>query len=304
MRLLKTKVLVTGALGLLGANIVKQLKDDYNVLGLSRKIDVEGKETGVEYVQGDITKRKEIVDRVRHFHPKFIINAAAYTNVDRSEVEKDACWQANVDGVKHLAYAAKLSEARLVHISTDYVFDGIEGPYDEDDRPNPLGYYARSKLAGENELIASGADFAIARTMVLYGYAASSRLNFVTWVIEQLKNRAPITIVDDQFGNPTLADELAHAVIALAKSNENGVFHISGNEIIDRYSFVLHIAHVFGLDKSLVSRIKTADLNQPAPRPLNSGFKVDKLSKRLGITMSNALEGLETFKLNYGSYIL
>lgn len=298
MRLLKPKILITGAYGLLGATLVDLLKDDYDVCGLVRLRRPEVEYDGVEYLIGDITRKKEIVEIAKKTLPRIVFNAAAYTHVDRAETEKEACWKTNVDGIANLGYAAGLISARLVHVSTDYVFDGRRGNYREDDRPNPLGYYGKSKLAGENALLASGANAVVARTMVLYGYAKSARHNFVTWLIGELRQARPVRIVDDQFGNPTLADELAQALLVLAKSEQDGVYHVSGKETVDRFSFAQTIAHVFALDDGLISRTKTADLQQPAPRPDNSGFDISK-AEQLGIRMSGVQAGLEKFKLKY-----
>ncbi|RMD94415.1 MAG: dTDP-4-dehydrorhamnose reductase [Calditrichaeota bacterium] len=299
MQILRPKVLITGAHGLLGSKLVRQLVRKYDVRGLVRQFRPQYAVKGVEYIEGDISKYKTVSRIIKENPPLFIINAAAYTQVDKSEVEREACWRTNVEGVENLARAAHMVDSRVVHISTDYVFDGKAGPYREEDRPNPLGYYGKSKLAGENALIASGADHAIARTMVLYGYAPGVRPNFVTWVIDQLQKGETIRVVDDQFGNPTLADELATAVIKLAESNHQGIYHISGSEVIDRYSFAVEIARTFKLDETLIQAIKTKDLNQLAPRPLKSGFIIEKAEKELGITMSGVKQGLQKFKKQY-----
>lgn len=299
MQILKPKVVVTGAHGLLGSKLVRLLRKKYDVYGLVREFRPAHAVEGVEYIEGDVSKYQLLSKVARELHPKYFFNAAAYTNVDGCETEKELCWRINVEAVEYLARAARLVDARVIHISTDYVFDGKNGPYREEDRPNPLGYYAKSKLAGENVLMASGADFAIARTMVLYGYAPGVRPNFVTWVIDRLMRGETIRVVDDQRGNPTLADELAEAVIKLAESQYSEVFHISGREVIDRYAFAVAIAETFGLDKSLIQRVKTAELQQAAPRPLNSGFVIEKAEKLLGVQMSDVRGGLEKFKRQY-----
>jgi dTDP-4-dehydrorhamnose reductase len=299
MRLLRKKVLITGANGLLGQALVKTFLSDYDVLAVARESASKLPFDGFLYRAGDLADRAGLRDCVSEFVPNYIVNAAAYTNVDGSESDREACWRANVTGVENLAYAARKVNARLIHVSTDYVFDGRHGPYKEDDTPNPLGFYARSKLAGENVLMTSKAHFAIARTMVLYGAGYGIRTNFVTWAISQLRRDKPIRVVDDQFGNPTLASELAAALRTLAESGKTGVFHLSGSEVIDRYSFAQRIAETFGLDKTLISPVHTADFKQPAPRPLKSGFIVEKAERELGVRMSNVAGGLEKFKNEY-----
>jgi dTDP-4-dehydrorhamnose reductase len=234
--------------------------------------------------------------------PNFIMNAAAFTDVDGSETQRETCWRINVTGVENLIYAAQKVQARLIHVSTDYVFDGKSGPYCEDDRPNPLGFYARSKFAGENALINSEASYAIARTMVLYGTGYEIRPNFVRWLIEQLRNGKSVRIADDQFGNPTLASELAQALRVLAESGRKGVYHISGSELIDRYHFAVKIAETFELEARLIQPIKTQDLKQASLRPLCSGFDISKAVAELGIAMSGVVGGLQKFKAELAAY--
>jgi dTDP-4-dehydrorhamnose reductase len=297
MQLLRKKVLITGANGLLGQQLIKGFRDDYEVHALGLQPGPRLPDGNFQYHQGDIADRQRLRDLVQALVPNYIMNAAAFTDVDGSETQRELCWKVNVTGVENLVYAAQKIHARFVHISTDYVFDGKNGPYREDDRPNPLGFYARSKLAGENVLINSEANWAIARTMVLYGAGYAIRPNFVTWLIEQLRKGKPVRIVDDQFGNPTLASELAGALRILAESGRNGVYHMSGSEAIDRYHFAIKIAEAFDLDVSLIKPIKTSDLKQASPRPLRSGFDISKAVAELGINMSDVIGGLQKFKV-------
>jgi dTDP-4-dehydrorhamnose reductase len=299
MQILRKRVLIAGANGLLGQKLIKVFQDDYEVLALGRQAQPRLPEGNFQYHQGDITDRRGLRDLVQNFVPNFVINAAAFTDVDDGETKRELCWQINVTGVENLAYAAQKIQARLIHVSTDYVFDGAAGPYREDDRPNPLGFYARSKLAGENVLLNSSANYAIARTMILYGTGYKIRLNFVTWLINQLRNGQPAQIVDDQFGNPTLAGELARALRALAESGRDGIYHLSGSETIDRYHFAVKIAEVFNLDPQLIQPIKTSDLKQAAPRPLRSGFDISKAVRELKVNMSDVFNGLQKFKAEF-----
>lgn len=300
MQLVKNSILVTGAYGLLGSNMLAQLTRRYHCAGLVRNLRPDVALPGVEYHEGDITVRKRVVELCKMVRPKIIYNTAAYTNVDRSEVDREQCWKTNVDGVANLAHAARLVGARLLHVSSDYVFDGTkQRPYRENDPPNPLGFYAKSKLAGENALIASGADYAIVRTMILYGVSRSARLNFVTWLIEALRQGRPVRIVDDQVGQPTLASELAEALIHIGESAHREVYHVAGSEAISRYDFALQIARLFELDTGLIARIKTADLKQPAPRPRYSVFDTSKFERDFGMKLSNVRDGLKRFRASF-----
>lgn len=289
------KVLLTGCHGLLGQKVVATKPENVDLIGLDLQpsspiLDPE------KYYSCDITKQAQVFNAVDAARPDCIINAAAYTNVDGAETERELCWNINVTGVENLVHAARKVKSKIVHISTDYIFDGKNGPYDEEAVPNPQGYYGRSKLAGENALRISDVPYAIARTMVLYGHEMSGRNNFVTWLIGELESSRPVRIVTDQLGNTTLADELAAGCWAIVEKEFTGIVNIAGREIIDRFSFARLVAEVFELDGTLINPVTTAELNQAAPRPLNSGLIVDKALQVLGIDLSDARGGLLKLK--------
>lgn len=296
LKILKKKVLITGANGLLGQNVVAALLGDFEVHGCDIQKEPVLNFENYDYAVCDITNKRVVSDFIKEFQPNYIVNAAAFTNVDGCEDHKEDCWKVNVIGVENLAKAARKVNAFLVHISTDYVFDGVEGGYHENSQPNPLGYYGRSKLASENAIIKTGIDSAILRTMVLYGTGKNLRLNFATWLVEMLKNGKEVIIVDDQFGHPTIANDLAAAIKKIIELTKTGIFHVTGSECVSRYDFALKLADVFGFDSGLIKRIKTGDLNQKAPRPMNSSFVLDKMAQELGIEMSNVEQGIRALK--------
>ncbi len=288
-------ILIAGCHGLLGQKLVRYAPENVSIFGIDLQQD-DKLGLGASYQPLDLLHRRELRDFVKEIKPAWILNAAGYTDVDGAEEEKDLCWKVNVTAVDNLIYAARKVHAKIVHLSTDYIFDGKEGPYDEDDIPNPMGFYGRSKLASENLLKASPVEFAIVRTMVLYGTGIDLRPNFVTWLIDKLRKGESVRIVDDQYGNTTLADELALGIWKIVHKDATDIFHIAGSEIVDRFTFARKIADVFDLDASLIQPIKTAELNQAAPRPLRSGLRVDKAIRELGIQLSNVQEGLLKFK--------
>jgi len=202
--------------------------------------------------------------------------------------------------VENLAQAARKVHATLIHISSDYIFDGENGPYDEAAKPKPLGYYGRAKLASENAVIATGIEHAIVRTMVLYGTGERVRPNFATWLIDKLSQGERVNIVDDQYGHPTLADDLAHAIKKIIELDKRGIYHVVGSEYLSRYDFAMKLAGVFDVDSNLINRIKTEELQQKAPRPLNSYFSIEKAKQELGIEMSDAEAGLDILKRQLG----
>jgi len=285
------RMVITGCNGLLGQALIRTAPADGELLGTDLQPQGILLDAG-RYRTIDLGDRRQTARVLQEFHPDWVLNAAAYTNVDGAEKERDLCWRANVTTVENLVHSCHRLRTKVCHVSTDYIFDGQHGPYDEEDLPNPIGFYGKSKLAGENVLRISGLEFCVARTMVLYGKARNVRPNFVTWLVDKLEKGEGVRIVDDQFGNTTLADELALGLWRVVEMSATGFFHIAGREIVDRYRFSLEIAEVFGLDARLIERITTADLRQSAPRPMRSGLKVDKALKTLGIELSDARGGL------------
>ncbi|MFN5176530.1 MAG: dTDP-4-dehydrorhamnose reductase [Ignavibacteria bacterium] len=241
----------------------------------------------IEYA--DIKKLKEEFFEVR---PDFIINTAAMTNVDGCEIQRQEAWFSNVTFVEQLARLSLIVESHLIHFSTDYVFDGAKGPYTEQDQPNPICYYGKSKLAGENAVLKSHVNNTVIRTNVVYGLTTNDQSDFVQWVIKCHEAKKTMSIVEDQLSNPTLTDDLALSVKRIIEKKRCGLYHISGNTYCNRYEFALEIAKIFHLYESLIAPIQTHSLNQKAKRPLRGGLINLKAHTDLGIQYSTIQEGL------------
>jgi len=237
----------------------------------------------------DIKKLKEEFFEVR---PDFIINTAAMTNVDGCEIQRQEAWFSNVTFVEQLARLSLIVESHLIHFSTDYVFDGTKGPYTEQDQPNPICYYGKSKLAGENAVLKSHVNNTVIRTNVVYGLTTNDQSDFVQWVIKCHEAKKTMNIVDDQLSNPTLTDDLALSVKRIIEKKRCGLYHIGGNTYCNRYEFALEIAKIFHLDESLIAPIQTHSLNQKAKRPLRGGLINLKAHTDFGIQYSTIQEGL------------
>jgi dTDP-4-dehydrorhamnose reductase len=295
------KILITGTNGLLGQAMVSVFsrESDFEIIKTSVEPETFVR-TGLQYIQLDITNKDELKKTVSEINPSVIINCAAFTDVDKCETERELSWKINVDAVKNLIIAARPVNAKLVHFSTDYVFDGKNGPYDEQSVPNPLSFYGRGKLASENALIASGIEHAIIRTMVLFGYGVNVKPNFAMWLVNKLSAKEKVNIVDDQIGNSTIVDDLAYGTLKVVEKEKTGIYNIAGRDIESRLDFTMKLCDVYGYDKSLINRIKTKDLNQPAPRPLNSGLITLKAETELGFRPMNTVEALQLLKFNSG----
>lgn len=295
------KILITGSNGLLGQKTTEIFRHEtQHELILTDLHDNAFDSKGFDYFPMDITKKEEVKDAVKKYQPELIINTAAYTNVDGCETDRELSWKVNVDAVKNFIIATRINSSKIVHISTDYIFDGKSGNYSESSKPNPLSYYGKSKLAAENALITSGVDFTIMRTMIIYGTGKNLRPNFAIWLINMLSEKNTVTIVDDQFGMPTMVDDLGWALVKMVDLNKSGIYNVCGSEYCNRYEFAVKLAGIFGLNENLIMPIKTSDLNQAAERPMNSSFILLKAETDLGIKTLNVTEGLNLLKVQLG----
>jgi dTDP-4-dehydrorhamnose reductase len=292
------RVLVVGSNGLLGQKITEFLVrgSAYHITTSSVESTPARSLNSAAYLPMDITSKKDVKHVIHEVEPDVIINCAAMTNVDACETERELAWKLNVEGVEHLIEASRRTDATIVHVSTDYVFDGKAGPYDESARPEPVSYYGKTKLASENALHMSGVKNVIARTMVLYGTGIGVKPNFALWLIQNLEQGLPVKIVDDQFGNPTLVDDLAQGILSAIELERVGTYHLAGRDIISRYDFALRLAQVFDFDPGLIVPIKTSQLRQPAARPMKSGLITLKAEVELGYRPSTAEQGLMILK--------
>lgn len=271
-------ILVTGSTGLAASKILQRSRGgDILVQLLGRNWPLDGMLSSAPFHEADLLDRDAIMDAVRRSKALYIIHTAAMTDVDGCEREPDLAWQINVEGTRHVAEAAAALGLHLVFVSTDYVFSGEHGPYRETDAVDPRSVYGKTKLAAEQIIAELCPSAAIARTSTLYGYSPGVRPNFVTWLVGQLREKKPVTIVTDQISSPTLAENLAEMLLMLSAKRSSGVYHTVGGEWMSRFDFALAVADAFNLDRSLINPCVTADLHQLAPRPAHSGLIVDKI---------------------------
>ena len=285
---------MTGAGGLVGGKIVQQLLEMDEISSIhaiySRQPDDFVDLTGRLYIHViDLTKTEEIVQLMMKVRPGFVLHAAAMTNVDACEYERERAYAINVACTDSIAHACAIVNARLVYVSTDYVFDGSDeqpGPYTEYAPVHPLNYYGLTKLQGEQAVqkrCEGSTGWAICRSTVIYGQTSGTRMNFVLWLIRELRAGHTVYVVKDQLSTPTLADHLASMLIAVGLRGKNGIYHTAGADYLDRLSFAQHVADVFALDASLLQPITTADLQQAALRPLRGGLLCNRIKTELGI---------------------
>ncbi|MCZ8072302.1 MAG: SDR family oxidoreductase [Bacteroidota bacterium] len=287
------RILVTGANGLLGQKLVELIltTDDYLIATAKSKLVLPLPKG--EFHPMDITLRDQIVDVITKAQPDVVINTAAMTNVDQCELEKEKCWLNNVTAVEYVVEACQKAKCRLIHLSTDFIFDGTHGPLDEEAIPNPISYYGESKWAAEKIVQKSGLEWAIARTVLVYGVTKDmSRSNIVLWVKKSLEEGKTINVVNDQWRTPTLAEDLATGCYLMATKNAIGIYNISGDEMMTPYDIAMATAEFFGLDKSLINQTNSSKFKQAAKRPTKTGFLINKATQNLGFKPSSFLAGL------------
>jgi dTDP-4-dehydrorhamnose reductase len=288
------KILITGANGLLGHKLVDLLPRQPGVVTIATaRRTMSGLPPAVLFSRLDITDREQVQSVIALHRPDVIIHTAAMTNVDQCESEKENCWRANVESVNYLIEASRKIQARLIHVSTDFIFDGSHGPLDESATPNPVNFYGESKLAAEKEVINSRLHWTIVRTVLVYGVTPDlSRSNIVLWVKKSLEEEKSIRVVTDQWRTPTLAEDLAMGCYLVAQKKATGIFHISGEEMLTPYDIAIQTAEFFHLDKGLIARADSHTFQQPARRPPKTGFIIDKAKAVLGYQPHTFKEGL------------
>lgn len=290
-----TNLLITGSNGLLGQKLVLLLKDypDFHVIATSRGDNRAPEDTWYTYESMNISDSEDIKTVFEKHQPDVVIHTAAMTNVDQCEQDHEGCDQANVYAVELLANACKQNDCHMIHLSTDFIFDGEDGPYKEEDTPNPISYYGASKLKAEQIVENTLTNYAILRTVLVYGIVPGmSRSNIVLWVKKSLEEGKTINVVTDQVRTPTLAEDLAKGCVLAAQKRAKGIFNISGKDILTPYDIAIATADFFDLDKSLIKEADSSNFSQPAKRPPKTGFLLDKAQKELGYDPVSFTEGI------------
>ena len=271
------KVILTGATGFLG-NCILRLSCPWDIVPWSRSMrSIDGVDCRVV----DLYDSNAVNAEIALEKPDWIINTAAITNVDFCEEKHLIARRANVEIVSSLASACRAHNVGLLHLSTDYVFDGESGPYEESQSPHPISHYGELKLESERIVLNDLKHGIVVRTMWLYGYTPNARANMITWPLNALLQGNGVNIVEDQWGNPTYGPDLACCLSELCRRNAYGLWHVGGGSFLTRHQQVREMAEFFSLDASLVNGIKTEELGQSASRPLISGLITSAVEKKL-----------------------
>ncbi|MCH3965035.1 MAG: dTDP-4-dehydrorhamnose reductase [Clostridium sp.] len=286
------KILVTGAKGQLASEISSVLKKGKTDIGYIDKLYSNAEVKYLGRNELDIARFSDVLNCVEDFRPDVIINCAAYTNVDGCEENFDSAFKVNSIGPRNLARSASITGARLIHVSTDYVFDGKGSvPFREYDVPKPMSVYGRTKLLGEQYIRENCRKYFIVRTSWLYGVYGK---NFVYTILKAAREKGHLDVVDDQRGNPTNAEDLAYHILKIALTNEYGIYHCTGKGECSWYDFAGKIVDYAGIDCS-VSPITSDKLERAAKRPEYSSLDNMMLRCTIGDDMRPWKDALKSF---------
>jgi dTDP-4-dehydrorhamnose reductase len=292
---MKKTILITGANGLLGQKLVELLVQESTVdlIATAKGENRLPNSAGYRYVSLDITNSVEINTVFDTYQPHVVIHTAAMTNVDTCETDQTGCELLNVTAVAYLIEACQKHDTFLCHLSTDFIFDGADGPYTEEATPNPISVYGASKLRAEKLLEASSIRWAIARTVLVFGIVSDmSRTNIILWVKKSLEEGKQINVVTDQFRTPTLAEDLAMGCWLIAQKEAQGIFNISGSDFLTPYEMAIKTANFYALPVELIQQADSSTFSQPAKRPPRTGFILNKARRELGYQPRTFDEGI------------
>jgi dTDP-4-dehydrorhamnose reductase len=287
------KLLITGASGLLGTKLceIALIKNHEVYSAYSQHRPLYGTPVKLDIL--DLKAEQQILDKIK---PQGVVHAAALTDVDKCEMEKELAWKTNVEATTNLVRLCKEHDAYLVYVSTDYVFDGEKGTYKEMDDPAPINHYGLTKLKGE-EAVQTLDKYCIVRGSVIYGSTpATGKTNFALWLLDKLRKKEEVKIITDQWNSPTLNVSMAEMILQILEKRVNGIFHLAGATRLSRYEFAEHLAETFNLDPKYIKPVQSEHIKWIAKRPKDSSLDVNKAKRTLAIKPLEIREALEIMK--------
>lgn len=291
------KILITGANGLVGQHLIRMLVEEGKfqifALGKGAKRIPYGKVNGVQYYDVDLINFKKTEQLIDKISPHIIVHAAAMSQPNECQAASDLCWKINVGATRTILKAAERSKSYFIYISTDFVFDGEDGPYDETAIPNPINLYGSSKLLAEEMVQLSKLHWCIIRTVLVYGnMVPGGRSNIVLWVKDKMNAGEKIKVVNDQIRTPTYVEDLAKGILLAIMKHAKGIYHISGKDTCSPYELACQVALLLKKDPALIEPVDASTFPEPARRPLRTGFIISKAIRDLGYVPLSLKDGL------------
>lgn len=289
------RILITGANGFLGYYLSKQLIErGYEVIATGRgdcRLNFAGN-AFFQYESMDFTDPFAAHDVFEKHKPEVLVHAGAMSKVDECEQNQWQAYVTNVEGTVTMLLNAEEHKCFFVFVSTDFIFDGTRGMYREDDLPGPVNFYGKTKLEAEEAVKEYEFDWAIVRTILVFGKPVTGKANILTVVKEKLEKGEEYCVVDDQVRTPTYVEDLAAGILSIIERKAKGIYHVSGEEVLTPYEMAFKVADYLGLNKSLIKKVTAANFSQPAKRPPKTGFVIDKAKKKLGFHPVSFEEGI------------
>jgi len=288
-------ILVTGANGFLGHYLIDQLLQKEHIViatGLGACRLPFNDRGNFIYAPMDFTDAARVKIVFEEYQPNAVIHAGAMCKPDDCELQQELAYKVNVAATVNLLMESKQWDSNFLYVSTDFIFDGNKGMYSEEDVPDPVNYYGFTKWQAEKAVMQYEGNWAIARTVLVYGKPLAGRSNILTVVKEKLEKGEGYKVVSDQVRTPTYVEDLAAGIILMIEKKVGGIFHLSGPDILTPFDMACKTADLLQLDKALLTNVTAATFSQPAQRPLKTGFRIDKAKKELGFEPIPFDEGL------------
>jgi dTDP-4-dehydrorhamnose reductase len=287
----------------LGQHLVKLLLDSqYDVVGTGRgpcRVNFTNNPKYI-YYEADLLDEIAVYQIFSKEQPRIVVHAGAMTQLDECETQRELCENINVKATAMIALYAEEFSQHLVYISTDFVFDGQKGNYNEDDVCNPISWYGFTKVQAEGIVESSYIPYAIVRTCLVYGNVLQgTRKNIVTWVKESLEKGLPIKVVNDQWRTPTYVEDLAKGVLLIIQQQATGIYHISGKDLLTPYDIAIQVARYFNLNEALIEKVDASVFTQPAKRPSKTGFNITKAKTTLQYEPVSFVQGIKAMIFSY-----
>lgn len=286
------KIFITGGTGRIGNDVSDLLKDKYKVYAGTTQKDFKIKDYDVVF--SDITDRESLMRLMKKINPDYVLHLAALTDVNLCEENKELAAKVNIEGTKNVVLASNKVSAKLVHASTNYIFDGEKGMYKEEDEPKPVNFYSLTKLLAEKEILKY--PNSVITRVCPFGWGYRNKLTFMRWIVNKLSNQEKINLFTDQFFSPISTYDYAEVLAKIFENNFTGVLNIAGSERLSRYDFAKKVADVFELNSGLLNPIKISDMKENAKRPRDTSLDISQAKNLFGDIFPDAESGIRKMK--------